>query len=107
MFVTETQGKKLNNMKKINVDIGTKYKVGDKVLIRSIDWYNKNKYEDEYVSFVSFNHGFDDFYEIHVEYCGQIATITDVYEEYYFYAIDLDHGEHSCHDGMFECKVED
>ncbi len=53
-----------------------KYKVGDKVLIKSIDWYNENK--DKY-GFVDFRTSV--FVPGMSQFCGKIVTIEDVFEE--------------------------
>lgn len=57
--------------------IGNKYKIGDKVRVKSLDWYMLNK--DEYGNVVfggdvikpSFTH-------IMTRYCGQVMTIVDI-----------------------------
>lgn len=57
-----------------------KYKVGDKVRIKDIDWYNENKDP---------KHGFVDcgnhigFYEHMSEYCGKVMTISEVWSQTY------------------------
>lgn len=52
-----------------------KYKVGDKVRIKSLDWYNKNKDEYGYVRFDELP-----FTPEHSKYCGCEFTISAVYE---------------------------
>lgn len=51
-----------------------KYKVGDKVKIKSLDWYNANK--DYYGNVVC---GFYYFIEEMSKYCGKILTIGKIY----------------------------
>ena len=51
-----------------------KYKVGDKVLIKSIDWYNKNK--DKYGTIYTSN-GFC-FCDDMTKHCGDIMKIIDI-----------------------------
>ena len=51
-----------------------KYKVGDKVLIKSIDWYNKNK--DKYGTIYTSN-GFC-FCDDMTKHCGEIMKIIDI-----------------------------
>ena len=53
-----------------------KYKVGDKVRIKSIDWYNESKGNDEIVEFSTsvFVPGMSQF-------CGKVVTIEDVFDE--------------------------
>ena len=52
------------------------YKVGDRVLIKSLDWYNENK--DEY-GFLDFSTSV--FVPGMSQFCGKIVTIEDVFEE--------------------------
>jgi hypothetical protein len=55
-----------------------KYKEGDKVRIKDIDWYNENKNEDGTVEF-----------EFHIfvpgmsKFCGKVLTVADVYTNFY------------------------
>lgn len=51
-----------------------KYNVGDRVLIKSIDWYNENKDEFGEVRF---------FVKSMIQYCGSILTIETKTEDYY------------------------
>jgi hypothetical protein len=53
-----------------------KYKVGDKVRIKSLDWYNKNKNNRNEITFENNPHW--RFVANQSEHCGQIATITSV-----------------------------
>ena len=55
-----------------------KYKVGDKVRIKSIDWYNENKDELGYIDCSKHL-----FYPLMSQYCGNIFTISDVYSDFY------------------------
>ena len=80
-----------------------KYKVGDKVRIKCLDWYNENKDEDGIVELSThiFTPGMSQF-------CGKVVTIEDVFEDiddnvvYYIEEIDYDWTEE-----MFECLVEE
>lgn len=54
-----------------------KYKVGDKVKINSIDWYNKNKNEN---GIINIGIGLQNFGWNRVKYCGKTLTIRDIYE---------------------------
>lgn len=77
----------------------TKHKVGDKVQIRSLDWYNKNK--DVY----GIIWGTVCFSRYRTEYCGKIATIIAIEKYGYFkgtYKLDLDNGSMLYCDYMFE-----
>ena len=68
-----------------------KYKVGDRVLIKSLDWYNENKDKDGIVELSThlFTPGMSQF-------CGKVMTISDVFEDiddngvYYMEEIDYD-----------------
>ena len=68
-----------------------KYKVGDKVRIKSLDWYNENKNEYGNVEFSTHV-----FVPRMSKYCGMIVTIEDVFEDtdgnvaYYVDGIDWD-----------------
>lgn len=51
-----------------------KYKTGDKVKIKSLDWYNQNKDTN---GFVHCGDGvFDDYMSV---FCGSIVTISEMY----------------------------
>ena len=52
-----------------------KYKVGDKVLIKSADWYYKNKDK------IEIDCGDARFIPSMVKFCGQIVTISSVLSE--------------------------
>ena len=58
-----------NNMSEL------KYKVGDRVKIKSLDWYNKNKNETGFIIFNDVN-----FMPEMSRYCGEILTINQVVE---------------------------
>lgn len=53
-----------------------KYNVGDRVLIKSIDWYNENK-DDDGIVYLSTHV----FIPEMVEHCGTVVTIKDVFED--------------------------
>ena len=80
-----------------------KYNVGDKVRIKSIDWYNKNKDEDGIVELST-----RDFIPEMIEHCGTVVIIKDVFE-------DIDDNVVYCMEDiiwdwtndMIECKVEE
>ena len=84
-----------------------KYKVGDRVRIKSIDWYEKNKSNRGYVTIVC---------EAEVAFtiemsslCGQIVTISQkVYtQDVEFYRIREDRGTYMWTDEMIERLVEE
>ena len=76
-----------------------KYKVGDKVRIKSKDWYEKNKDEDGDIR-LSQRY----FNEDMCMYCGKIATIEEIstYHGYIRYNIDIDKLHYFWDDEMFE-----
>ena len=53
-----------------------KYKVGDRVKIKSLDWYNENKNNRNEIIFENNPHW--RFVANQSDYCGQIATVTTV-----------------------------
>ena len=78
-----------------------KYKVGDKVLIKSLDWYNENKDKSGYVH--CGDKVFDNYMSI---FCGSVVNIGWVYP-YNGYAIREDIHCRTWTDEMIECKVEE
>ena len=75
-----------------------KYKVGDKVKIKSLDWYNANR---DYNGNVEC--GFYYFIEEMSKYCGKILTIGEVYRNGY----ELQEGENFIWtDEMFDSIIE-
>ena len=82
----------------------SKYKIGHKVKVKSIDWYNNNK--DRFGSVAigdkkpNFTYGMS-------QYCGQVLTIDDHSEyEGEYYMIE-DDGVYTWADEMFEGVVDD
>ena len=78
-----------------------KYKVGDKVRIKSIDWYNKNK--DEYGN-IDISHDFT-FYADRSKHCGKVFTIDVVFDN--CYTVKEDNHEYYWSDEMIEGLVEE
>lgn len=75
-----------------------KYKVGDRVRIKSLDWYNANR---DYNGNVEC--GFYYFIEEMSKYCGKILTIGEVYRNEY----ELQEGENFIWtDEMFDSIIE-
>lgn len=75
-----------------------KYKIGDKVKIKSLDWYNANR---DYNGNVEC--GFYYFIEEMSKYCGKILTIGEIYRNYY----DLQEDENFIWtDEMFDSIIE-
>lgn len=78
------------------------YKVGDKVRIKSISWYNENKNEYGYVD-AGVGLIFDEKMSI---WCGKTMTILNVYQTYYTMEEDYI-SQFYWRDEMIECKVEE
>ena len=76
-----------------------KYKVGDKVRIKSIDWYNENKDLNGNI-----NCGSADFLPDMVIYCGDILTVCDINERLSYY--NVKESSYVFKDEMIECLVE-
>lgn len=76
-----------------------KYKVGDKVKIKSLDWYKANKKKKGNIPFYR-NSTYTMSY-----YCGKIAKIINVKDK--SYSINLDNGLYSWPDEMFEENFND
>jgi hypothetical protein len=57
-----------------------KYKVGDKVRIKSIDWYNENNVNGDDILE---NIGIFPFFPYMARFCGQVLTIKDIHITYY------------------------
>lgn len=72
-----------------------KHKVGDKVRIKSLDWYNKNGGDNKAVNF-----GLIWFGTSMKDYCGKIATIMEVGP--FFYRLDIDNQWWYWVDKMFD-----
>lgn len=75
-----------------------KYKVGDKVKIKSLDWYNTNK---DSMGFVY--GGFHLFDEKMSHFCGQVMTIQSITN---LGVISIEGDNHYWTDEMIECLVE-
>ena len=80
-----------------------KYKVGNKVRIKSLDWYNQNKTSD---------HGYIDcgampFVNYMAEFCGKIVTISYINSRDKCYEIEEDDGENGWTDEMIEGIVKE
>ena len=86
-----------------------KLELGQKVTIKSLDWYNSNK--NEHTGVIKLTT--ESFVRDMSEYCGKTATIVDVFkdldrEDAIMYRIDLDERGWNWTDEMFEPeRVED
>ena len=78
-----------------------RYKIGDKVRIKSLDWYNENK---NVFGKVWCNEGTIPFYSWMKQHCGKVMTISWVCADCYTMVEDLEN--YYC-DEMIECKVEE
>ena len=87
------------DMENIGIE-NMKYKVGDKVKIKSLDWYNENK--DETDDIECFNNIW--FYKEMSKFCGKVMTISHIRADHYTMVEDL---VGYWTDEMIECKVED
>ena len=65
IFNNSLEEKEISNMK---------YKIGDRVRIKSFDWYNQNKDEDGFVR--CGDKVFDDYMSV---FCGSVVTIRGIY----------------------------
>ena len=71
-----------------------KFKVGDKVRVKSIGWYNSKKKDYGFtINDILFDNEMS-------EYCGRLAAIEKLGESYY--KIDIDNGEWFWYDWMLE-----
>lgn len=82
-----------------------KLELGQKVTIKSLDWYNSNKDKNGAVILSA-----ETFVEEMAEYCGKTATILDVFKDLdggdtIMYCIDLDHRGWHWTDEMFEPEM--
>ena len=76
-----------------------KYKVGDKVLIKSLDWYNENKASDDEIRCYPCWFGKEQS-----KWCGKVMTITHVKDDHYI--MSDDDGYFDWTDEMIEGLVE-
>ena len=91
-----------------------KYSIGDKVRVKSIDWYNQmlsipnkvvwqNKLSEEFVGIWC---GSQIFYKDMCVYCDRIMTIRGIVEDSY-YIMEEDNCGYKFTDGMLEGKLEE
>ena len=83
-----------------------KLELGQKVTIKSLDWYNSNKDKNGAVILSA-----EVFVEEMAEYCGKTATIVDVFKDLdgesdaIMYRINLDSRDWNWTDEMFEPEM--
>lgn len=78
-----------------------KYKVGDRVKVKSIDWYNENKDAYGYVRCID-----SLFTPEHSKYCGCEFTISHI-TEFQIPSYVMESNGHEWTDEMIECKVKE
>jgi hypothetical protein len=78
-----------------------RYKVGDKVKVKSLDWYNANKNSEGAIIFKDFNI----FDESMSEFCGKVVTIDTCNARHNYYDIEEDGKVNYWLDDMFEGPV--
>lgn len=91
------------NLKKTDMD--TLYKKGDKVRIKSEQWYYDNKNDDDYIVIES---TLECFTKAHSRHCGEVMTIKEVEvdHETAYYEMVEDDRDLIWQDEMIECLVE-
>ena len=82
-----------------------KYKNGDRVKIKSLDWYNENKDKDGVVNLIQSSESTFNFTESMATLCDKVVTIYCVYST--SYDILEDDEKHFWTDEMVECLVEE
>ena len=75
-----------------------KYKPGDRVRVKSLDWYNANKNSEGVVNF----HNLLFFNELMSEFCGKVVTIDAYIPRGNYYEIEEDGKVNYWSDDMFE-----
>ena len=82
-----------------------KYKVGDKVRIKSLDWYNENKDENGNIPLTDCTNSEYNFIKIKRGFCGKVMTISSVSP--FYYDMVEDNGQYYWTDEMIEGLVEE
>lgn len=75
-----------------------KYKPGDRVRVKSLDWYNTNKNSEGTIIF----NGFRIFDEDMSKFCGKVVTVESYNSRWYYYDIKEDEKVNFWYDEMFE-----
>lgn len=78
-----------------------RYKKGDRVRVKSLEWYNANKNSDDAVIFSDWRI----FDKSMSEFCGKIVTIDAYVPRGSYYEIKEDENENFWSDAMFEGLV--
>ena len=79
-----------------------KYKVGHKVRIKSLEWYNERK---NWLGHVVHDDFYNTFVSSMIAYCGMEANITEVEGSHYI--LDVDNGDWWWQDFMFEEPIQE
>lgn len=81
----------------------SKYKIGDRVRVKSLDWYNANKGKFDNIVLGGVRPSFTHYMS---RYCGQVMTIVAIDSEYGDYTMKEDNGDYSWDAEMFEGVVD-
>lgn len=81
----------------------SKYKIGQKVRVKSLDWYNANKGKFDNIVLGGVRPSFTHYMS---RYCGQVMTIVAIDSEYGDYTMKEDNGDYSWDAEMFEGVVD-
>ena len=82
-----------------------KYNIGDKVRVKSLDWYKENKDKDGNIPLVDHTNSKYNFIKRMRGLCGKVMTISNVNR--YSYDMVEDNGEHFWTDEMIEGLVDE
>ena len=69
----------------------SKYKIGDRVRVKSLDWYNANKGKFDNIVLGGVRPSFTHYMS---RYCGQVMTIVAIDSEYGDYTMKEDNGDY-------------
>ena len=78
------------------------YKVGDKVRVKSLKWYNANRDREENINLIDTTDSQYNFIEPMRGFCGKIVTIAGCSGNKGYYDVLEDNGEYFWTDEMFE-----
>lgn len=83
------------------------YKVGDKVRVKSLKWYNANRDREENINLIDTTDSQYNFIEPMSGFCGKIVTITGCSGNKGYYDVLEDNGEYFWTDEMFEGTIKE
>ena len=86
-----------------------KHKVGDRVKVKSLEWYYSLPEDYELIYGIIERGRYDHFVEDMSEYCGRIVEISDIVEanKHEYYRIKEDYEEFYWSDYMFEEEMKE